>query len=97
MKTLATDPSACFKALGPERGQAFISLIADFRAALFLDDVPSRPVLVRQHDAVCELSWPITDDCNLLTSTEGVYEPDDWKDSYRIKFNSIHIGRSVLI
>lgn len=97
MKTLATEPSACFKALGPERGQAFISIIADFRAALFLDEVPSEPVLVRQHDAVCELSWPITADCNLLTSTEGVEEPDDWKNSYRIKFNSIHIGRSVLI
>jgi hypothetical protein len=98
MRNLATEPKEAYKHLGPENGQAFIGLVADFRAALFAGDVPGGPASVKRNGKQFELGWFIFSGCTwktvVLAAGDGTDEA--WKDAHRIRLESVTHGKVVL-
>ena len=97
MRDLATEPRKTYHHLGSENGQAFIGLVADFRAALFAGDVPGGPKSVAREGDNFELDWFVSTGCTLKTMIAASGSSDDaWKDAYRIHLEAITIGGEVL-
>lgn len=97
MRGLATTPEDAYHHLGSESGQAFIGLIADFRAALFADDVPGGPRAATRGGDNFELEWFVSPGCTLKTVITAPGSDDDtWKDAHRIRLEAIMLGREVL-
>ncbi len=86
MRNISLNQSDCYKAIGINNGQNYISLIADFRASMFAGEVPGGPTLVNQKSKGYELIWKFSDGCELVTSTtvSASINFDDWKQIYRI-------------
>lgn len=96
MRDLATEPKKAYRHLGSENGQAFIGLIADFRAALFAGDVPAGPRSATREGDSFELDWFVSTGCTLKTMIIASRGDDDaWKDTHRIHLESITIGGEV--
>lgn len=97
MRDLATEPKSAYDHLGSDSGQAFISLVADFRAALFAGDVPGRPRSVIKEAGSFKLDWFISNGCTLRTEIAASGSGNDaWKDAHRIHLDSIRLGEEVL-
>jgi hypothetical protein len=97
MRSLAFEPKAAYHRLGSESGQAFIGLVADFRAALFAGDVPGGPRSVRKDEGTFELDWFVSTGCTLKTMITAAGEGDEaWKDAHRIHLVSVTLGAEVL-
>lgn len=98
MRDLATDPKNAYDRLGRERGQAFIGLIADFRAAHFAGDVPGSPISVTKGNDSFELDWFISTGCTLRTMIVASGSADDeWKDVHRIHLVSVDVAGKEFI
>lgn len=97
MRDLATEPQKAYRHLGSEHGRAFISLIADFKAALFAGDVPGGPLSVKRDGSNFELEWFVATGCKLKTvvAAQGSNE-DAWKDAHRIRLEAISLGGKVI-
>lgn len=67
MRDLATKPQSAYHHLGSENGQAFIGLIADFKAALFAGDVPGEQKLRLRNGDEFEIAWYVFSGCTLQT------------------------------
>ena len=97
MRDLATEPKKAYHHLRSEIGQSLIGLVADFRAASFAGDVPGGPQSVAKNGDSFEVDWFVTAGCTLRTviaaSGNGC---DVWKDTHRIRLDSITIGGEVL-
>lgn len=96
MRDLATEPKQAYSHLGSEAGQAFIGLVADFRAARFAGDVPGGPKSVARSRDKFELSWFVSPGCILKTVISASGGDDAWRDAHRIRLEAIMIGREVL-
>lgn len=97
MRDLATEPEKAYRHLGSESGQAFISLVADFRAAFFAGDVPMGPRSATRNGDSFELDWFVSSGCTLKTVITASGRRDDaWKDAHRIHLETIMIGGEVL-
>lgn len=97
MRGLATTPEEAYHHLGSESGQAFIGLVADFRAALFAGDVPGGPKSATRDGDDFELEWFVSSRCTLKTVIAASGSDDDaWLDAHRIHLESITLGREVL-
>ncbi|PCJ89713.1 MAG: hypothetical protein COA52_11500 [Hyphomicrobiales bacterium] len=97
MRNLATEPKEAYKHLGPENGQVFIGLVADFRAALFAGDVPSDPMSVRREGNRFELEWFVASGCSVKTVVAAKGNSDDaWKDAHRIRLECVTHGKEIL-
>lgn len=96
MRATATEPKKAYRHLGSENGQAFIGLLADFRAAFFVADVPMGPISATMVEDTFELEWFVSNGCTLKTviaaSGGGV---DAWKDAHRIHLKAIAIEGKV--
>lgn len=96
MRGLATEPEKAYRHLGSENGQAFIGLIADFRAALFAGDVPAGPRSATREGDNFELDWFVSTSCTLKTMIAASRSGDEaWKEAHRIHLESITIGGEV--
>lgn len=97
MRDLATDPKRAYRHLGSKSGQAFIGLVADFRAAIFAGDVPMGPISATKVENGFELDWFVSTGCTLKTviAARGA-GAGAWKDSHRIQLESLTIGGEVL-
>lgn len=95
MRTLASEPKTAYHRLGSDSGQAFIGLVADFRAALFAGDVPGGPTSVRKDEGIFELDWFVSTGCTLRTVITAVGD-EAWKDAHRIHLVSVTLGGEVL-
>lgn len=90
MRELATTPEEAYRHLGSECGQAFIGLIADFRAALSVGDVPGGPRSATRGEDNFKLEWFVSLGCTLKTMVAASGTDDNsWKDAYRIRLESI--------
>jgi len=96
MRDLATEPKKAYHHLGSERGQAFIGLVADFRAALFAGDVPGSPKLATRDQDCFKLDWFISTGCILRTVVTASGGDDAWKSAHRIHLDFIDIGGEEL-
>jgi len=97
MRDLAAEPQIAYVHLGSERGQAFIGLIADFRASLFAADVPGGPISAKREGDKFELDWFISIDCTLKTIMTATGSDDDaWKNAHRIHLESITLNGEAL-
>lgn len=97
MRDLATEPTKAYRHLGIESGQAFISLVGDFRAAFFAGDVPMGPISATKVEDTIELEWFVSSGCTLKTVIVAPGAGDDaWKDAHRIQLKAIKIGSEVL-
>lgn len=96
MRDLATEPKQAYNHLGSEAGQAFIGLVADFRAARFAGDVPGGPKSVARNRDKFELSWFVSPGCSLTTVISATGADDAWRDAHRIRLEAIIFGREVL-
>ncbi|MEP2474954.1 MAG: hypothetical protein ABJH45_25895 [Paracoccaceae bacterium] len=97
MRDLATEPKKAYHDLGNERGQAFIGLVADFRAALFAGDVPGSPRSATKDKDCFKLDWFISTGCILRTVITASSSGDDaWKSAHRIHLDSIDIDGEEL-
>ena len=96
MRDLATEPKKAYRHLGSENGQAFIGLVADFRAAFFAGDVPMGPLSATKVDDTFELDWFVSTGCTLKTmiAASGVGD-EAWKDAHRIHLKAIVIEGEV--
>lgn len=96
MRDLATEPKKAYRHLGSENGQAFISLVADFRAAFFAGDVPMGPISATRIENTFELDWLVSTDCILKTAIAASNAGEDaWKDAHRIHLKAILIEGEV--
>lgn len=96
MRDLATEPDEAHHYLGSENGQAFIGLVADFRAALFAGDVPGGPISIVREGDNFELDWFVCAGCTLKTMIAASGTGDDaWKDAHRIHLESVTVGGEV--
>ena len=96
MRDLATEPKQAYHHLGSERGQAFIGLVADFRASLFAGDVPGSPKLVTRDQDCFKLGWFISTGCILRTVVIASGGDVAWKSAHRIHLDFIDIGGEEL-
>jgi hypothetical protein len=97
MRDLATEPKKAYHHLGSERGQAFIGLVADFRAALFAGDVPGSPKPETIGKDCFKLDWFISTGCTLRTVITASGNGDDaWKSAHRIHLDFIDIDGEEL-
>lgn len=97
MRDLATEPKKAYRHLGSENGQAFIGLVADFRAAIFAGDVPMGPISATRVEDGFVLDWFISSGCTLKTVIAARGAGDEaWKDSHRIQLETLTIGGEVL-
>lgn len=97
MRDIATEPKKAYHHLGSDNGQAFIGLVADFRAAFFADDVPMGPISVTRLEDKFELEWFVSTDCTLITVISAIGAGEEaWKDSHRIQLEALIIGGEVL-
>lgn len=97
MRDLATEPKKAYRHLGSENGQAFIGLVADFRAAIFAGDVPMGPILVTRLEDAFELEWFVSSDCRLKTVIVARGAGDEaWKESHRIQLEALKICGEIL-
>ena len=98
MRDLATEPKEAYRHLGSESGQAFISLVADFRAAIFAGDVPMGPLAATKVEDTFELDWFISTGCILKTVITASSAGDEaWKDAHRIHLKVIEFEGGSLI
>ena len=99
MRSLALDQNRSLQMLGREHSQAFIGLVADFRAALFASDVPGAPISINRIKSNYVLNWRIANSCHLSTSLDGKgsADSDGWAYAYRIKLEGIELNGEVLI
>jgi hypothetical protein len=96
MRDLATEPKEAYRHLGSERGQAFIGLVADFKAALFAGDVPMGPLSATKVEDTFELDWFISTGCTLKTVLAASGAGDEaWKGAHRIHLKAIVIKGEV--
>lgn len=96
MRDLATEPKKAYRHLGSENGQAFISLVADLRAALFAGDVPMGPLSATKVEDTFELDWFISAGCTLKTEINASGAGDEaWQDAHRIHLKAIEIEGEV--
>ena len=96
MRDLATEPKKAYHHLGSESGQAFIGLVADFRAARFASDVPGGPRSTKRNGNNFELDWFVSTGCTLKTVITASGGDDSWKDAHRIRLEAITFGSEVL-
>ncbi len=97
MRELATEPKKAYRSLGSENGQAFIGLVADFRAALFVADVPGGPRSAAKDGEKFELDWFISPSCTLKTVIAASKCNDGtWEDAYRIHLEAVTLSGQVL-
>lgn len=97
MRNLATEPRDAYSYLGSDSGQAFIGLVADFRAALFAADVPGGPKSVTRDGDHFKLEWFVSSGCTLKTviATSGSSD-DTWKGAHRIHLKSVTLDKEEL-
>ena len=97
MRDLASEPKTAYRYLGSGRGQAFIGLLADFRAALFAGDVPMGPISTKRVDGTFQLDWFVSADCTLVTVIAVSGDGDEaWKDAHRIQLKYVEMEGEVL-
>jgi hypothetical protein len=97
MRDLATEPKKAYRHLGSENGQAFIGLVADFRAAFFAGDVPMGPILVTNVEDTFELEWFVSSGCTLRTVIVARGAGGEaWKESHRIQLDALKICGEML-
>lgn len=97
MRDLATEPKKAYRHLGSENGQAFIGLVADFRAAIFAGDVPMGPISVTEVEDAFELEWFVSTGCTLKTVIVARGARDEaWQESHRIQLEVLKICGEVV-
>lgn len=97
MRDLATEPKKAYRHLGSENGQAFIGLVADFRAAVFAGGVPMGPISATRVEDSFELDWFVSTGCTLKTVIAASGAGDvAWKDAHRIHLKAITIEGEAL-
>lgn len=97
MRDLATEPKKAYHHLGSEAGQAFIGLVADFRAAFFAGDLPMSPISAAKVENNFKLEWFVSTGCSLTTVIIAPGAGDEaWKHSHRIQLETLTIGGKVL-
>jgi len=98
MRDLAADSKKAYKHLGADNGQAFIGVIADFRAAVFVGDVPGNPASVRRDDQSFRIDWVVSSTCTLHTVVTVASTSNDeaWRDCYRIRLDTVTLGKEIL-
>ncbi|MCC9624652.1 hypothetical protein LPB41_23460 [Thalassospira sp. MA62] len=98
MRDLAADSKKAYKQLGAENGQAFIGVIADFRAAVFAGDVPGDPTSTRYDDLSFQLDWVVSSNCTLHTVVMVVSATNNeaWRDCYRIRLDAVTLGKEII-
>lgn len=97
VRDLATEPEKAYRRLGSEIGQAFIGLVADFRAAIFAGDVPMGPIAATRVEDAFELEWFVSSGCTLKTVVLARGAGDEaWKESHRIQLKALTICGEVL-
>lgn len=96
MRDVATEPKKAYRHLGSENGQAFIGLVADFRAAFFAGDLPMGPLSATKVEDTFELDWFVSSGCTLKTEIAASGDGDGaWKDAHRIHLTAITIDGEV--
>lgn len=93
MRSISTDIDKCTEELGMEIGRDYISVLADFRAAFIVSELPYEPVRVKKSFDKYQLTWQVALKHYLITN---VYINDsdaaDWKSAYRIELERIEFG-----
>ena len=98
MRDLATEPGQAYRQLGTENGRAFISLVADIRAAIFASDVPGGPKATKRNGDTFELEWFISDTCTLATViTASANGNDAWRDAHRIRLEAVTLHGELVL
>jgi hypothetical protein len=85
MRTIAFDRKAARKSLGDDLAEAFLSLVADMRNAMYLDELVDAPATVRSDPVILE--YKLGSDCILEVQPIGVHAVDmtNWATVHRIK------------
>lgn len=91
IRSLALDPKAQPTLLDDVSLSAFKSIVADFRAAWDVGDLPDFPKVVDEETGRFELSWKLSPQCTLITSivTDESRQPEAWKFAHRIKLERL--------
>lgn len=97
MRTIAVDRAAAQKLLGNELAEAFLSLVADMRNAMYLGELIDAPASVRTDPLILE--YELAAGCILEVQPIGVRPVDvaSWADVHRVKLvRIIQNGMKIL-
>ena len=85
MRTIAFDRKAAQKSLGDDLAEAFLSLVADMRNAMYLDELVDAPEAVRSDPVILEYKLGL--DCILEVQPIGVQAVSmtNWATVHRVK------------
>ena len=91
MRGISTDPAEYRDKLGCEGATRVMSILADFRAARFLAEVPGLPISVSIEGGDHKVSWLLSEGMELVVNTAGTvaFGEDGWKKAYRVRVDAI--------
>lgn len=86
MRAITFDRKSAQKLLGHDLAEAFLSLVADMRNAMYLDELVEAPATVRSDPVILE--YRLGSDCILEVQPIGVRAVDmtNWATVHRVKF-----------
>ncbi len=86
MRAITSDRKSARKLLGDDLAEAFLSLVADMRNAMYLAELVEAPATVQSDPVILE--YEFGSDCILLVQPIGVRAVDstNWPAVHRVKF-----------
>lgn len=97
MRTIALNRKAAQKSLGNDLAEAFLSLIADLRNAMYLGELVDPPATVRSDPVILE--YKLSSDCILEVQPIWVQavEMTCWATAHRVKLvRIVQNGKQVI-
>jgi hypothetical protein len=97
MRAITFDRKAAQKLLGDDLAEAFLSLVADMRNAMYLDELVDAPATVQSDPVILE--YKLGADCILEVQPIGVQAVDmtNWATVHRVKFvRIVQSGKQVI-
>lgn len=97
MRAITFDRKSAQKSLGDDLAEAFLSLVADMRNAMYLNELVEAPITVRSDPLILE--YRLGSGCILEVQPIGVHPVDwtNWPTVHRVKFVRIIENGTQLI
>jgi hypothetical protein len=85
MRTIAADTTAAHRVLGPELAEAFFSLVADMRNAMYLGELLDGPIAIQPQPLLLEFVLAPGSTLEVQPVGTRAIDTTNWSDAHRVK------------